>query len=144
MKIKTLLASSLVVSVAAVAGMTATAQAQVAVPFNGTVGKSCVLDNAVAGSLVPDAPTLPKKLSSKINGGAAGSVVARCNTTANISATYAKTSGPALTVSAHSIGLSHTSVSEGDTTITVDLTLESATPITAGDYAYNVTVTATP
>jgi hypothetical protein len=152
---KFLVPSALFISIATVVGMTATAQAaEIEVPFSGSIKAACEFSKPTAGVLTPNDATLPTQLSSKNVSGAAGQVSVKCNTPAVVTAqSYAATNDAAknlkvakatYTVSNGKEDAASVKVGMGTTPIGVSLTLDSTDAIPAGDYSYNVTVTATP
>jgi opacity protein-like surface antigen len=153
MSSKSLFASVLLLSIASIAGMASTAQAaDISIPLSGTIAPACEFTESTGGSLATNGETLSTQLSSKNKGGEAGLVTIRCNTSGTV---YAKgydnvgkqkfeVSKATYTVSNGKEEGEKVGVSSGSTQIGVNLTLDSESPIPAGDYAYNVIVTATP
>lgn len=149
---QSLFASALLISVAAISSMASSTYAQeVEVPFNGTVNAACEFAKPEAGILAVNDSTLPTQLSSKNTGGQAGNVLLKCNTSAAVKAASYKATGQEFKVAKATFTVSNgteegqeVKVGSGETKIAVNLSLDSATPIPAGNYSYNVLVTAAP
>ncbi len=144
---KSLVPSILFLSITALSGMTSAVQAQVSVPFAGTVAKVCTFGTPISGVLTGNA-TIPTQLSSSNASGIPGNVTVSCNTAATVSGSVPKVN-TGLTASYTLVSGGKTGatvdVGLGDTPVAVNLTIDNGkSPIPAGDYAYNVTVTATP
>jgi hypothetical protein len=120
--------------------------------INISVVKACefMADTVETGTLAGNDAVSPTQLSSKNSGGAAGGVTIKCNTEAKVStkdyevtgnkfdiaqATYTVSTDKQKESSAISVGI-------GQTPIKVNLTLDSKSAIPAGDYAYNVLISA--
>jgi hypothetical protein len=154
MSIKSLFAFSLLLSVSAITGMTSIASAsEIEIPFTGSVAPTCeFVGKPTAGLLAANSSTLPTQLSSANKGGSSGQVLVKCNTSAAVSAAdYKQTSGQDFKISEAKYTLSSgtqegqtVKVSMGETPINVNLMVSSKEPIPAGDYGYNVYVTAAP
>jgi hypothetical protein len=150
---KSLVPSVLFLSITALSAMASTAQAKdIEVPFKGSIQSACEFTKPEGGLLAGNDATLPTQLSSTNKAGQAGSVAIKCNTATVISASsYKQTGGQEFKVSKVSYTVSNgketgdkVKVDKGETQIGVNLTIDSDTPIPAGDYSYNVIVTAAP
>jgi hypothetical protein len=150
---KSLVPSALLLTITALSTMTSVAQAgEVKVPFEGKVARACefIAKSVVAGNLTGNDSISPTQLSSKNTGGSAGSVTIKCNTEAAVSAKDYQVTGNKFDVSkavytvntAKQEEASEVSVGSGETQIGVNLTLDSKTAIPAGEYSYNVLVSA--
>ncbi len=150
------LTSKLLISSLLVAGVVAFAPKAVAedMIFSGTVADSCVFDNKSGGTLAADGATL----SSTNDGGASGSVDLICNTTTSTvsiqsitdtntntadstSATVTGASGGTLTFNGSQVS---TSVSQGTTTLTVNMEATFTDVVPADSYTYTVVLSASP
>ncbi len=150
---KSLVPSVLFLGITMLSAMTSAVHAQeVEVPFDGSVKAACEFLTPVGGTLAPNNAILPTQLSSTNTGGTAGSVGIKCNTSATVAAKdYTQTAGPKFKVAKATYTVtngaetdSKVKVGMGETSIGVNLTLDSDAPIPAGDYSYNVMVTAAP
>jgi hypothetical protein len=148
---KSLVPSVLLLTITAISMLTSATQAQeVKVPFKGSVVKACEFGEKVqTGILTGNDAVYPTQLSSKNEKGSAGSIVIKCNTEAVVSAKdYYPTANKfevaeaVYTVSADGSEGPEVKVKNGVTEIGVNLTLHSKTAIPAGDYAYDVLVSA--
>jgi type 1 fimbria pilin len=148
---KSLFPTALLLSVAAIAATTSAARAaDVSVPFKGTVAAACEFGTPESGTLTANS-TLATQLSSKNEKGQSGLVTVKCNTPATVYVRdYKQTSGQKIevkatyTVSNGKEEETKITVGTGETQIQVNLTLDSETTIPAGDYSYDVIITATP
>jgi hypothetical protein len=154
---KFLVSSALVISVAAVLGMSNTVQAaEVAVPFDGVVRPACEFSKPTAGTLTVNNEAAPTQLSSKNASGAAGQVLITCNTATAVSARgyQPNNEGAKRLIENSEISYSLTApgqeegrdvkVEAGQTEIGVNLEINSKENIPVGKYSYDVIITATP
>jgi hypothetical protein len=150
---KSLFPTALLLSIAAILATTNSSRAaDVEVPFKGSVAAACEFNKPEGGYLAPNNSTLPTQLSSKNEKGQFGLVIIKCNAPATVYANnYKQINGQEIKVKAtYTISNNgkkeetKVSVGVGETPIQVNLTLDSEAPIPAGDYAYNVMITATP
>jgi hypothetical protein len=152
---KSFVPSVLLFSITALTAITSTAQAgevSVKVPFVGNVVNACeFMGTPEPGTLTVNDSFSPTQLSSKNTGGSAGKITIKCNTDAKVVATgYDPTGTKKFDVAEAKYTLSTekyeeaeaVAVSNGETPITVNLSLTSKDRIPAGSYAYNVIVSA--
>ncbi len=125
--------------------------ADIDVPFTGNVAAACEFAKPAGGVLTANNSILPTQLSSKNEKGQSGVVMVKCNTPATVYVRdYKQTGGQELeakatyTVSNGKEEEEKVAIGMGETPIQVNLTLDSDQPIPAGDYSYNVMITATP
>ncbi|MBE9066021.1 hypothetical protein IQ260_05080 [Leptolyngbya cf. ectocarpi LEGE 11479] len=150
-----LLATAIALSSFTVSASKASAE-DLVVPFEANIDGSCNLNLIAPGVLARDFSN-SYAIAAGFEGGQFAQVEADCNTPAEISASApVQTAGPELVLmSAESYliggstvigpaGNNMAQVFNGPNFLEVDMYLESETPITSGDYGFEVTLTATP
>ena len=152
---RSLLTAALIVAGSVIAAPKTMAQS-VDVPFTGTVGGVCNINNVTGGTLVPNQEVNPTALYTQTT----GNVNLSCNQTALVSITQPmQTGGPAFTpvygygYAYGYYGGSYTitdgttvthSIPSGTTDLSVQAYLDKGSPLTPGNYSYVTTLTVTP
>lgn len=146
-----LLATAIALSSFTVSASKASAE-DLVVPFEANIDGTCTLNLIAPGVLARDFGN-SYMMAAGFEGGQFAQVEADCNTSAEISASApVQTAGPELSLMiADAILLGGTTgigptvqVFNGPSFLEVDMYIESETPITSGDYGFEVTLTAAP
>lgn len=150
-----LLATAIALSSFTVSASKAAAE-DLIVPFEANIDGTCTLNLLAPGVLARDFGN-SYTMAAGFEGGQYAQVEADCNTPAEISASApVQTAGPALAVMfadsylmGGTIGIGPANgnavqVFNGPSFLEVDMYVESETPISSGDYGFEVTLTATP
>ncbi len=145
-------------AVAGATGLATQATAQsIDVPFTGVVQGTCSFNNLVPGVMVSDGPApFSGRLDTRAPGGSSGAVTVICNQPADLIVGNAvQTAGPSFPTGQINVDAQSSNGSSapggqslfldpGQNQVSVDLFVESAAPLPAGNYGYNVSLTVVP